>query len=97
MLRETRTSYYVTTATSHDERTLDADREETFMKNTLIKIYMWVAGAVVLWALLFVLGILPAPHYGPAHTINQRLHALYRQHPKQVQQEQGVQAQLPIA
>jgi hypothetical protein len=67
------------------------------MKNTMIKIDLWLVGAVALWAVLFVLGILPAPHYGPAHTISQRIQALYRQRPKQVQQQQEAQAQLPIA
>jgi hypothetical protein len=67
------------------------------MKKTLIKIDMWLLGAVVLWTALFVLGILPAPHYGPAHTMSQRIHALYRQRPKQVQQTQEPQALPPIA
>jgi hypothetical protein len=65
------------------------------MKKTLIKIDMWLLGAVVLWAVLFVLGVLPAPHYGPADTIKQRIHALYRQRPKQVLQDQ--QPLRPIA
>jgi len=67
------------------------------MKKTFIKIDMWLVGAVVLWAILFVLGVLPAPHYGPADTISQRIHALYRQRPKQVQQQQDQLPLLPMA